>query len=164
MEQDQGGSRQPAGTFSFVSTATGTPVRTGTPNTDRNPFGDERIESLSAQQAGGANPFASPSISRPASSFDSASAIGRGQRYFHSRRVKKGEVEKPWMAKADPKEKWVTILPVLGIVLGLAISGFLVWDGIHSVVRHKYCIVLEDNFDNFNTDVWTKEVQVGGFG
>lgn len=166
MEQDLGGNRQPAGAFSFVSTATGTPLRAGTPNTEKgNPFGDERIESPSALQAGSANPFASPSISRPASSFGSASAIApRGQRYFHSRRVKKGDVEKPWLSKVDPKEKWVTILPILGIVLGLGLSGFLIWDGIRSVVQHKYCLVLEDNFDTFNTDVWTKEVQVGGFG
>ncbi|KAI0455808.1 concanavalin A-like lectin/glucanase domain-containing protein [Xylaria acuta] len=167
MEQDQGGNRQPVGSFSFVSTTNGTPLRPGTPNTDRSPFGDERIEPQGSQQQAGLNPFASPSVSRPASSFDSSSALGgppRGQRYFHSRRVKKGDVEKPWLTKTDPKEKWVTILPVLGIFVGLAISGILIWDGLRSVVKHKYCVVLEDNFDTFNTDVWTKEVQVGGFG
>jgi hypothetical protein len=165
MDQEMSGTRQPAGSFSFVSTANGTPVRSGTPNTDRNPFGDERIEVQASQHAGAPNPFASPSISRPPSSFGSSSAIvPRGQRYFHSRRVKKGEVEKPWLAKSDPKEKWVTILPIIGILVGLGISGFLVWDGIRSVVQHKYCLVLEDNFDSFNADVWTKEVQVGGFG
>ncbi|KAI0468921.1 concanavalin A-like lectin/glucanase domain-containing protein [Xylaria cf. heliscus] len=167
MEQDQGGNRQPTGSFSFVSTANATPLRPGTPNTDRNPFGDDRIEPQGSQQAGGLNPFTSPSVSRPASSLGSSSALGgppRGQRYFHSRRVKKGDVEKPWLAKTDPKEKWVTILPVLGIFLGLAISGVLIWDGLRSVVKHKYCVVLEDSFNTFNTDVWTKEVQVGGFG
>jgi hypothetical protein len=74
-------------------------------------------------------------------------------------------VEKPWLDKSDPKEKWVTILPVIGIVIGLAISGFLVWDGIRSVVKHNYCLVLQDDFTNgLDTAVWTKEVQVGGFG
>ncbi|KAI1436927.1 glycoside hydrolase family 16 protein [Xylaria sp. CBS 124048] len=162
-----------------------TPLRTGTPNTDRLPFSsssDERTESqgggggvvpihLSGNGNGngnGTNPFITPSISRPGSSLGSSSALGgqppRGQRYFYSRRVKKGDVEKPWLDKADPKEKWVTILPIMGILLGLAISGFLVWDGIRSVVKHKYCLVLEDSFDRFNEDVWTKEVQVGGFG
>ncbi|KAI1162935.1 concanavalin A-like lectin/glucanase domain-containing protein [Nemania serpens] len=167
MEQDLSGNRQPAGSYSAASTTNGTPLRPGTPNTDRNPFGDDRIEPQGSQQAGALNPFASPSVSRPPSSFDSSSALGgppRGQRYFHSRRVKKDEVEKPWLAKADPKEKWVTILPVLGILVGLGISGFLIWDGIRSVVKHKYCVVLEDNFETFNNDVWTKEVQVGGFG
>ncbi|KAI0125340.1 beta-1,3-glucan-binding protein [Xylariales sp. AK1849] len=150
--------------------AASTPLRPGTPNTDRNPFGDSRVESQASQRTSSMNPYASPSISRPPSSYGSSSALGRGaeaggQRYFHSRRVKKGEVEKPWMDRKDPKEKWVTILPIIGIVVGLAVSGFLVWDGIHSVVKHNYCLVLQDDFSGgFNTKVWTKEVQVGGFG
>jgi hypothetical protein len=79
--------------------------------------------------------------------------------------VKKGEVEKPWLDKKDPKEKWVTILPVLGIVLGLCISGVLIWDGLRSVVKHNYCLVLQEDWSGgLNTNVWTKEVQVGGFG
>ena len=159
MEHEKG---QPAA--SIISINNETPLRPGTHNTGRSPFGDER---LSPQQPVGGNPFSSPSISRPASSFGSSSALGsqpRGQRYFHSRRVKKDEVEKPWLTKADPKEKWVTILPVLGIFLGLAISGVLIWDGLRSVVKHKYCLVLEDDFQTFDTNVWTKEVQVGGFG
>lgn len=68
-------------------------------------------------------------------------------------------------AKSDPKEKWVTILPLLGILLGLCISGFLIWDGMRSVVHHKYCPVLDDDFSNgLDPSIWTKEVQVGGFG
>jgi hypothetical protein len=118
----------------------------------------------------GTNPFASPNVSRPASSFGSSSALGtrydeRGQRYFHSRRVHKGSIEKPWLGKPDAKEKWVTILPILGILAGLGVSGFLVWDGIRSVVKHNYCMVLDENWSNgINTDIWTKEVQLGGFG
>lgn len=168
--------RPVAGNNSAVSTAVPTPMRPGTPNSDRharNPFGDGAESHMShrtgAGNGGNANPFASPNASRPASSFGSSSAIGarfdeRAQRYFHSRRIKKDEVERPWLNKTDPKEKWVTILPLIGIFIGACISGFLVWDGIRSVVKHKYCLVMEDNFDRFNTDIWTKEVQVGGFG
>lgn len=89
------------------------------------------------------------------------------QRYFHSRRVKLGEVEKPWLEKRDPKEKWVTILPLMGISLGLILSGFLVWDGLRSVVHHKYCPVIDDDFtvaSSLDDTVWTKEVELGGFG
>lgn len=155
------GARHVSGAASMSSTVNPT-SQPGTPSTESNSYGDEIRP--------GANPFTSPSISRPPSSFGGSSALGRrpeghGQRYFHSRRVKKGEVEKPWLDKKDPKEKWVTIIPVLGIVLGLAISGFLIWDGLHSVVKHNYCLVLQDDFSGgFNDQVWTKEVQVGGFG
>lgn len=146
-----------------------------------NPFGDERAQSVASPSGSIMNPFQSPAISRPASSFGgSSSALGRPleaggsesgsgssggpQRYFHSRRIQKGEVEKPWLEKKDPREKWVTILPLIGILIGLGISGFLVWDGIHSVVQHNYCVVLDDSFATLNTEVWTKEVQVGGYG
>ncbi|ETS78403.1 hypothetical protein PFICI_10465 [Pestalotiopsis fici W106-1] len=144
--------------------------RTETPTTERGPFDDDRITSAApSMRTGPTNPFASPSISRPASSYNSSglgqAAVDRGQRYFHSRRVKKGEVEKPWLEKKDPKEKWVTILPVVGIFIGLCVSGILIWDGLRSVVKHNYCLVLQEDWSGgFDTKVWTKEVQVGGFG
>lgn len=149
------------------------PYLTATPGaaSSSNPFGDG-IESRASHRssAGGHNPFGTPAMSRPASSYESGSGIGnrfeeRAQRYFHSRRVRKGEVEKPWLEKRHPKEKWVTILPIIGILVGLGISGVLVWDGIRSVVKHNYCMVLDENFSGgLRDDVWTKEVTVGGFG
>src|SRR5205814_526277 len=86
-------------------------------------------------------------------------------KYFHSRRIKKGEVERPWLDKKDKKERWVTIIPLLGIFFGLAVSGVLVWDGLRSVSNFTYCSVLDENWSGgFNTKIWTKEVQCGGFG
>ena len=85
--------------------------------------------------------------------------------YFHSRRIKKGQVQRPWLDKKDPREKWVTIIPIIGILLGLAVSGFLIWEGLQTVQQHVYCSIFEDNFSSgLNTNVWTKEVEVGGFG
>lgn len=165
------GEAGPSGTTS----ADAAPFQHAATNAFENPFGDDRAPSLASPSGSVPNPFQSPAvsrpqtISRPSSSFGSSSALGRSletrsQRYFHSRRIKKGELEKPWLEKKDPKEKWVTIIPVIGILIGLGISGFLVWDGINSVVQHTYCPVLDDNFATFNTDIWTKEVQVGGYG
>jgi hypothetical protein len=79
--------------------------------------------------------------------------------------VKKGTVERPWLDKKDPKEKWVTIIPLLGIFAGLAITALLIWDGLRSVVNHKYCPVLNEQWINgFDDKIWTKEVELGGFG
>jgi len=147
--------------MSGVSTATATtPMRPGTPESRNNPFGDD------ISPAPRANPFSSPFNSRPASSFGSSSAVrSLPTRYFHSRRVRKGEVEKPWMDKKDPKEKWVTIIPLIGLLLGFGIAGFLVYDGLSSVIHHKYCLVLSDDFSGgLNTAVWTQEAEVGGYG
>jgi len=87
------------------------------------------------------------------------------QRYFHSRRVKKGTVEQPWRNRKDPKEKWVTIIPLIGIFIGVCVTGVLVWDGLRTVVNHTYCQILDDDFSRgLNPDVWTMESEVGGFG
>jgi beta-glucanase (GH16 family) len=74
-------------------------------------------------------------------------------------------VEKPWTSVKDPREKWVTIIPLIGLFLGLAISGFLIYDGLRTVVNHEYCPVLDDDFSNgIDPNIWTKEAEVGGFG
>ncbi|PQE32879.1 putative gram-negative bacteria-binding 1 precursor protein [Rutstroemia sp. NJR-2017a WRK4] len=111
------------------------------------------------------DPFATPDDSRPVSSARSNARPAFQQRYFHSRRINKNELDQPWKLVKDPMEKWVTIIPIIGLIMGLAVAGYLVYDGVKSVVQHKYCPVYEDNFANgFNTDIWTKEAEVGGFG
>jgi hypothetical protein len=117
--------------------------------------------------ASAANPFSTPYISHPTTREGSTSGyVAPGQpRYFRSRRVKKGTVERPWLDKKDPKEKWVTIIPLMGIAVGLAITALLIWDGLRSVVNHKYCPVLDEEWVNgFDEKIWTKEVELGGFG
>lgn len=114
------------------------------------------------------NPFATPGESRPASSQGSTSLDSREgpSRYFHSRRVQKGEVEKPWKDKKDPKEKWVTIIPLIGLAIGIIVAGLIVYEGLTTVVHHNYCPVLSEDFSSGALDpsIWTKEVEVGGFG
>jgi hypothetical protein len=143
-----------------------------TPRTIQTPVRPNTPEFIRASERLGAmprvNPFDTPFNSRPTSTIAASSGLQQsvtGLRYFHSRRVRKGEVEKPWLKKRDPREKWVTIIPVIGLVVGLIITGFLVYDGLKSVVNHKYCAVLDDDFSSgFNGKFWTKEAQVGGFG
>lgn len=126
------------------------------------------------------NPFATPGAQTPntltphgshrnsrSASRDGSSTGFRGgneHNYFRSRRVKKGDVEKPWLDRKDPREKWVTIIPIGGLVLGLIVVGILIWDGIRTVAVHKYCEVYTDDFSSWNDKVWSKEVEVGGFG
>jgi hypothetical protein len=60
----------------------------------------------------------------------------------------------------------VTIIPVMGLIIGAAIAGLLVWDGFRSVVKHKYCSVIHDDFTSghLNSHVWEHEIEAGGFG
>ncbi|KPI39642.1 Beta-1,3-glucan-binding protein [Cyphellophora attinorum] len=114
------------------------------------------------------DPFATPMESQLPSRMGSALDLRKPKQpneYFRSRRVKKGNVEKPWMDHKDPKEKWVTIIPLIGMLVGLAISAFFVWDGLQTVVNHSYCPVLDDSFANgLDPAIWTREAEVGGFG
>ncbi|KAH7176637.1 glucan 1,3-beta-glucosidase [Dactylonectria macrodidyma] len=125
-------------------------------------------------EEGSKNRHSGGSSSRPGSYYGSAvsptATTGgrqdiRAARYFHSRRVKPGEVEKPWLDKTDSKEKWYTIFPIVGILIGLGLAGFLIWDGLRSVAHHKYCPVLDETFaSGIDPKIWTKEVELGGFG
>jgi hypothetical protein len=111
----------------------------------------------------------SPHMSRNGSMAESS--ISRrnpmvSQAWFHSRRVKKGDYEKPWMAKIDPKQKWISIIPLIGVFVGFCLSGVYIYFGISSIETHKYCPVLIEEFgsSSLDTSVWTREVEVGGFG
>lgn len=88
--------------------------------------------------------------------------------YFHSRRVRKEDIERPWLLDPpDPKEKWLTIMPLIGAWLGAIISGFMVWDGWRRGMAHNhyYCLAFEDDFQNgFDRSIWSPEVATGGFG
>src|SRR5437762_64198 len=110
-------------------------------------------------------PLMSPRASRTVSQV--ASVSGRdnlSHSWFRSRRVKKGEIEKPWMEQKYPKQKWINIIPLLGIGIGLSLSTVYVYFGVHTIVNHNYCPVLIDEFSELNSIIWMKEVQVGGFG
>jgi hypothetical protein len=128
---------------------------------DRSPFAD------SITPVTGVTPYASAPASVPGSTtgFSAQPGLRVPGRYFHSRRVKGKEIPKPWLDKKDPREKWVTIIPCGGLLIGLAVCAVLVWTGLRTVVNHKYCPVLMEDWSNgFDESVWTREVEVGGFG
>lgn len=129
----------------------------------RSPVHSRSSEDVSIAPINLTNSFATPSqVSRAGST---TVLQVHEKRWFHSRRVKKGTIEQPWIDKKDPMEKWVTIIPLAGLFLGLVIAGVLVWDGIRSVVNHTYCLVLDEDWSSgFNSKVWMKEAEVGGFG
>ena len=141
----------------------------------RNRFSNERPNKALPQQertlslrTGGTDDAASRNYADSARGFASGSDIGRrklDKRYFHSRRVRKADIERPWLEKKDPREKWLTIIPVVGIVVGLCIAGVLVWDGMRSVINHNYCEILDEDFSNgLDPRIWTLEAELGGFG
>lgn len=84
--------------------------------------------------------------------------------YFRSRRIQKGTIDRPELHEKDPRVIWMTLLPLLGFLLGFGIIGVLSWSGYASVTNHAYCEVFIDDFSGgFNTSIWTKQVETGGF-
>lgn len=114
------------------------------------------------------NPFATPALSANPSSVNLAGYHTPPGGYFRSRRIKKEQIEKPWLTSGkDRKAKWQTIIPALGLFIGLAIGGYLVYDGWTSVPVHTYCPVLDEDFSTssgLDSKIWTKEAEIGGFG
>lgn len=87
--------------------------------------------------------------------------------YFRSRRVGEKDIDHSWLKSIkDPRAKWLTIIPLIGIFLGLGVAGAFIYLGIKSVPVHKYCMVYEDTFSSgaLDSKIWTKEVEVGGYG
>lgn len=152
--------------FNFQAPPTASTVTTMRPSTPESIAHQDSINPAPRGQ----NPFASPFASASASRNASSSAVNihqqqQQQKYFHSRRVRKGEIERPWLDKKDPREKWVTIIPLIGLALGFAFAGFLVYDGLKTVINHEYCPVLDEDFSGgLDPKIWTKEAEVGGFG
>lgn len=57
--------------------------------------------------------------------------------------------------------------PLSGIALGIALVGLEVWQGMSTVTNNKYCSIYDLDFGAGGTldpNIWTKEIQVGGFG
>jgi hypothetical protein len=85
--------------------------------------------------------------------------------YFRSRRIKKGTIDRPELREKDPRAIWVTLIPLSGFLVGLLSIVLLSWDGYSSVSHHRYCEVFTDDFSNgFNSTIWTKHVETGGYG
>lgn len=85
--------------------------------------------------------------------------------YFRSRRIKKGTIDRPELREKDPRQIWITLIPVFGFLVGCAAIALLSWNGYRSVSNHKYCKVFVDDFSNgFNSTIWTKHVETGGYG
>ncbi|ETN38270.1 uncharacterized protein HMPREF1541_06301 [Cyphellophora europaea CBS 101466] len=163
-------SKRPAYTRAPAS-ATSTATDSGVDAITTAPVNPERPPSIkvaSAKLAEKKGPFDTPyesHVPSRLSSFVELQQVQASKNYFRSRRVKKGEVSQPWNETKDSKEKWVSLIPLVGILIGLALSALLVWDGLLTVVDHEYCTILDDSFtDGLDGQIWLKEAEVGGFG
>lgn len=114
-----------------------------------------------------ATPMSGPGSVRASTTAFHLPTVG-SQKYFRSRRIKDTTtISKPWMEKTDKQAKWHTIIPVIGVIAGVALVGLSCWQGYMTVPRNTYCSVYDVDFTTggqLDPKIWTKEVQLGGFG
>lgn len=105
----------------------------------------------------------------PTIGFPTTSAIfnlksSRYSRPFRSRIVECQD--RPIHVKKDltPSERTSLWIPRLGFIAGLLILFGYTYTGWTAWETNKYCLIMEDNFQTFNESIWTREIEVGGFG
>ena len=89
--------------------------------------------------------------------------------FFQSRRKRKEDIAKPWME--NKKEKrigtiWHWIFPLIGTIIGIGGAGVQIFFSSQKYGAFAMCPVLDEDFSSgvLNPDIWTHEVEVGGFG
>jgi hypothetical protein len=127
----------------------------GTPRTPGTPRGP-----------GTPNPFSTPTPSIWGGASGYQHSEPGGGKYFRSRRIKKVEGQDPPKFKKDPKEKFLWIIPLIGTIIGLGITGVLIYLKIGRLATTLYCPILDDDFSSgqLNPNIWQTENEVGGYG
>jgi hypothetical protein len=88
----------------------------------------------------------------------------RTRRKFKSSRFTGTEYPKPWLEEKEPRRKWERVIFWTSVVIGLLIGAVICFFSYKSVSNFEYCLVLEDDFETLDKNVWNFEVQRGGFG
>ncbi|KAI9898346.1 hypothetical protein N3K66_006706 [Trichothecium roseum] len=95
----------------------------------------------------------------PPSSVDSSP-----RRRFKSYRLR-AAYEKPWLR--DPNvgsTRWNDLVVCVFVLLGLLGAGGIAFATVWPYRSGDYCLIYEDDFATLDPDVWTREVQLDGFG
>ena len=77
--------------------------------------------------------------------------------------------EKPWLNEKDGRGRaswWLTFACFILGVGGSAVICYLGWTNVKFLKDSDLCLVMEDEFNegSLNTDFWTPDVELGGFG
>ena len=78
-----------------------------------------------------------------------------------------GEITKPWMGKKDKAARISYFLTYSMLLLGIALAALRCYTGWRSVsLVGKLCLVMEDEFNgnDIDSNVWMREVDLGGYG
>ncbi|KAK7467309.1 hypothetical protein VKT23_004366 [Stygiomarasmius scandens] len=79
------------------------------------------------------------------------------------------EEDKPWLKRTPTRERlsyWITLVCILLGVAGAAALCYFGATGVDLLNESDLCLVLNEDFNSgsLNTDIWKRDVQLGGFG
>ncbi|KFY69175.1 hypothetical protein V496_00451 [Pseudogymnoascus sp. VKM F-4515 (FW-2607)] len=112
------------------------------------------------------NPFETPTPSlhsRVALSTGSSPIAARPRRRFQSSRLV-GEFEKPWLNSSKRGPNWDSIIFYTCVSIALSLGAYICYDAVRHVPKNEYCLVLEDTFSSLDSNTWSHEIQMNGFG
>ena len=95
--------------------------------------------------------------------------FARSAKVFRSRKIKSDEADDKVLWTSTKEGKRLTrrnyFVFLTGVMIGLIAVAATIALNFLMAPKHKYCMVLEDNFDGpLDTSVWKYEQQTGGFG
>ena len=108
--------------------------------------------------------FMSPPL-RPSTGYQSIHATKPPPKSIKPSTMLAGEIEKPWKSKNNSQMRlayWITYAAAaFGIIAG-CLRCFFGW---RSVPRlGNLCQVMEEEFETLNKDIWSHDIDLGGFG
>lgn len=135
----------------------------------------DSVKSLSTDRTPVRNPFNAPRARRRtplhASEATTTPSLSSPPPDLPSRRLMRssmlmGPIEKPWLSEKDGMESFSNCIVYFIAFLGIAGAAARCYFGyVQTPMLGKVCLVLEDNFDTFDTEnVWQREVSMSGFG
>ena len=75
------------------------------------------------------------------------------------------EIEKPWLKEKNGHVRIAYLLTYATAAIGIIGAALRCYFGWKDVPRMgNLCLVMEDEFDTFNTDIWSHDVELSGFG
>lgn len=88
-----------------------------------------------------------------------------GRKHAFTSNLLTEEIKKPWLDKPDRGLVVARWLYIFFAVMGIVGGGLLGWNNWRKIPRvGNVCLVLEDNFDTLDPNIWNHEVEVSGFG
>jgi hypothetical protein len=108
--------------------------------------------------------YMSPPV-RQSAVYQSLYATKAPPKYTKPSTMVTGGIEKPWKSKNNSQMRlayWITYAAAtLGIIAGI-LRCFFGWRDVPRL--GNLCQVMEDEFDTLNLDIWSRDVDLGGFG